>query len=265
MNEEPKSPAARAAEAWRAFLGLPGVRPALRAALRFGSLGLVLGTLFLTSAVVSMRLALVGREVTVPEVTGLDPQKATEALAAQHLTLQVEGERYDLRVETGKILAQDPPAGTQIKRDRKVKVITSLGSKVISIPDLRGGASRKAQITLRQQGLKLGNLSYIHSPEVREDQVISQEPLPEAERVRDDRVNLLVSRGPEEPVYVMPDLVGVDAKQAQDLLKRRGFRAANVISQPGHDAAPGSIIRQNPLAGYPVRKRDVVTLVVNKE
>lgn len=259
-----KSPLARIAAAWRAFLGLPAVRPGLDAALRFGVLALVLGLLFLASALTSMRLALTGREVTVPDVTGLDPRAAAQMLAAQSLTLEVEGERYDLRVEAGKVLAQDPPGGTQIKRDRKVKVTTSLGSKVITIPDLRGAAARKAQITLRQQGLKLGNLSYIHSPEVRESQVISQEPLPEAERVRDDRVHLLVSRGPSEPAYVMPDLVGMDAGRAQEFLRRQGFRAANLVAQPGQDAAAGIVVRQSPLAGYPVHKRDVVTLVVSK-
>lgn len=254
----------RGATAWRAFLDLPGVRPALNAALRFGLLGLVLGALFVASALTSMRLALTGREVTVPDVTGLDPAAASQVLTAQHLTLEVEGERYDLRVEAGKILAQDPPGGTLIKRDRKVKVTTSLGSKVIAIPDLRGAAARKAQITLRQQGLKLGNLSYIHSPEARESQVISQEPLPEADRVRDDRVHLLVSRGPAEPAYVMPDLVGMEARQAQEFLGRRGFRAANVVSQEEAGAAAGTVVRQSPLAGYPVHKRDVVTLVVSK-
>ncbi len=264
MSTETGSLRERCARAWRSFLDLPGVRPTLDAAVRFGALGVVLFVLFSASALVSMRLALTGREVTVPDVTGLEPQAAAEILTAQRLALQVDGERYDLRVEAGKILAQDPPGGTQIKRDRKIKVITSLGSKVISIPDLRGAAARKAQITLRQQGLKLGNLSYIHSPEVRESQVISQEPLPEADRVRDDRVHLLVSRGPEEPAYVMPDLVGMEAARAQEFLSRRGFRAANVMPQSDASAAAGTVVRQSPLAGYPVHKRDVVTLVVSK-
>jgi serine/threonine-protein kinase len=256
---------ARCAAAWRAFLALPGVRASLNAALRFGALALVLGMLFVASAAVSMRLALVGREVTVPDVTGLDPDAATTVLTAQRLTLQVESERYDLRVEAGKILAQDPPAGAQVKRDRKIKVITSLGSKVIAIPDLRGSASRKAQITLRQQGLKLGELSYVHSLEMRESQVIAQEPRPEADRVRDDKVNLLVSQGPAEPAYVMPDLVGLEAARAQEFLQRQGFRAANVVAQPGQETPVGAVLSQSPPPGHPVHMRDVVTIVVGKE
>jgi len=242
----------------------PVVRAILNGALRFGSLLVLLGLVFVGSAIYSMRLALVGREVTVPDVTGLEPAEASAKLLERRLTLEVEGERYDLRVEAGKILAQDPPAGAETKRDRKVKVITSLGSKVITIPDLRGSAARKAQITLRQQGLKLGNLSYIHSPEVRESQVISQEPLPEADRVRDDRVNLLVSQGPQEEAFVMPDLVGMDAQRAQQVLKRSGFRAANVVAEPGSEGSNGEIVRQHPLAGYPVTKRDVITLIIQE-
>jgi serine/threonine-protein kinase len=242
----------------------PVVRAIRNGALRFGTLLVLLGLLFVGSAIYSMRLALVGREVTVPDVTGLEPAEASTKLLERRLTLEVEGERYDLRVEAGKILAQDPPAGAETKRDRKVKVITSLGSKVITIPDLRGSAARKAQITLRQRGLRLGNLSYIHSPEVRESQVISQEPLPEADRVRDDRVNLLVSQGPQEEAFVMPDLVGMDAQRAQRVLKRSGFRAANVVAEPGAEASHGEIVRQHPLAGYPVTKRDVITLIIQE-
>jgi serine/threonine-protein kinase len=264
LSADPQSLPQRAADAWRALLALPGVRAALDAALRFGLLAAALAVLFAASALTSMRFALSGREVTVPDVTGLDPAAAERVLAAQRLALEIEGERYDLRVGAGKILAQDPPGGSLIKRDRKVKVMTSLGSKVIAIPDLRGAAARKAQITLRQQGLKLGNLSYIHSPEVRENVVISQEPLPEADRVRDDRVDLLVSRGAAEPAYVMPDLVGRPAVAVQEYLRRQGFRAANVIPQPGREAPPDTVVRQSPPAGHPVRKRDVITLVVSK-
>ena len=242
----------------------PVVRAVLNGVLRFGTLLAVLGLLFAGSAIYSMRHALVGREVMVPDVIDLDPAEAALVLAERRLTLEVSRERYDLRVEAGKILAQDPPAGAETKRDRKVKVITSLGSKVITIPDLRGSAVRKAQITLRQQGLRLGNLSYIHSPEVRESQVISQEPLPEADRVRDDRVNLLVSQGPNEESFVMPDLVGMDAERARQLLKRSGFRAANVVAEPGYESSDGAVARQHPLAGYPVTKRDVITLFTHE-
>ncbi|MEE9218070.1 MAG: PASTA domain-containing protein [Acidobacteriota bacterium] len=261
---ESSSSETRPATLWKTWWSKPLVRAILTGVLRFGLLALVLGLLFVGSATISLRLALVGREVTVPDVTGLEVSEASTVLASNRLILEVRGERYDLRVEPGKILAQDPLAGEQTKRDRKVKVITSLGSKVITIPDLRGSAARKAQITLRQQGLRLGNLSYIHVPGVRESQVISQEPLPEADRVRDDRVSLLVSQGPREAAYVMPDLVGMDAEWAQEFLKRAGFRAANVVSEPGPGASRGEVVRQHPLAGYPVSKRDVVTIVVHK-
>ena len=82
--------------------------------------------------------------------------------------------------------------------------------------------------------------------------------------MRDDRVNLLVSQGPNEESFVMPDLVGMDAERARQLLKRSGFRAANVVAEPGYESSDGAVTRQHPLAGYPVTKRDVITLFTHE-
>src|SRR5262245_56003903 len=107
--------------------------------------------IFLASGYFTMRLALTGRRISVPDVTGLTVPEAQQQLSRQKLNLESSAERYDDRLEKGRILAQDPPMGAAIKEGRKVKVVTSLGPRVFKIPDLRGQSERAALLKLQEE------------------------------------------------------------------------------------------------------------------
>ena len=76
------------------------------------------------------------------------------------------------------------------------------------------------------------------------------------------RVHRLVSAGPEIPVFVMPDLSGMERKSAEEWLKRNGFRrgAMRRVSMSGR--AVDEVVGQLPLPGYPVRSDDVIDLTI---
>lgn len=214
------------------------------------------------SAYYTVRHSVVGRDVQVPDLSGLTSEEASALLAKKGLVYEEAAGRNDEHVEIGRVLAQDPAPGASIKPERKVKVIVSLGDKVSSIPELRGGAARKAQITLQQQGMKLGDQIYVHSARAEENMVIGQDPLPEGAGLRDARVTLLVSSGVAPRTYVMPRLAGRGENEAVAFLSRAGLRVAPMKRQAGTDAPPGTIVAQDPDSGYPVRSGDLVTLTV---
>ena len=74
----------------------------------------------------SMKRAVRGGEVAVPPLEGKPLSEASSTLARVGLVLEKSGERSDDRFASGKILAQDPPAGVKLKRNRKVRVVVSL-------------------------------------------------------------------------------------------------------------------------------------------
>lgn len=214
------------------------------------------------SAYLTVRRNVVGRDVNVPDLSGLSTEDATAVLKKAGLILEQVAQRNDETVEVGRILAQDPSPGTSIKPQRKVKVVVSLGNKVGSIPELRGGAARKAQITLQQQGMKLGDQVYVYNGRVEENLVIAQDPLPESAGLADAKVAMLVSRGRRPRAWVMPQLLGHGETEALAFLARSGLRAAPPRREPASRAAAGTVTAQDPEAGYPVRSGDVVTLTV---
>jgi serine/threonine-protein kinase len=214
------------------------------------------------SAYMTVRRSVAGRTLEVPDLTGMTMEEAEAVLRKNGLVLEEAARRNDERVEAGRLLAQDPPAGSDIKLQRKVKVVVSLGDKVNSIPELRGGAARKAQITLQQLGMRLGDQVYVHTRRVAENLVIAQDPLPESAGLREGKVALLVSRGAPDRVFVMPDLTGRTEKEATAFLTRFGLRVGPVRGSSGAAAPPGTVVGQDPPPGYPVRGGDLIALTV---
>lgn len=227
-------------------------------------LGAAFMTVLLTSGYFSMRLALQGRRVTVPDVTGMTTLEAEEALVRSDLYLEVAAEKYDDRLEAGRILAQDPVIGAAIKKFRKVKVVTSLGPRVFKIPELSGHLLRSALIELEAEGLRAGHVVYAHTPEAGADVVVTQDPPPSGESLGHSGVSLLVSKGPRESVYVMPDLAGLEVNSVAAQLRAQGLSVGSIRREPHAWLPRGAVSRQYPEPGYPVSTSDPITLVASR-
>jgi serine/threonine-protein kinase len=214
------------------------------------------------SAYLTVKSTLSGRDVVIPDLIDRNVDEATQLLLARGLLLEESGRRYDAHVEEGKILAQDPQPDTRIKLQRKVKVVVSLGDKVNAIPDLRGGAARRAQIALQQQGMTVGGQVYAYSQREEENLVIGQDPLPGEAGPREGKVSLLISRGRRPRTYVMPDLTARPEATAIEFLNRAGLRAGPVRRRQSRFYQPGTVVAQRPEPGFRVRSGDLVVLTV---
>jgi len=255
---EPVEPAAGPSEK-----SLPRALPL--SALRWGGLVLALLATAALSGYLSMRKAVRGGEVEVPALQGTTTQEATRTLKGLGLFLEKSGERSDAHFEAGQILTQDPPGGSRLKRNRKVRVVVSLGTEVLLVPLLVGQPARRAQIALQQAGLRFGEIAYAYSETMAGDRILAQEPPQGTARTREGQVNLLVSKGPRPRVYVMPLVEGQDLAGSTRVFADAGFRVGNIRREAAPGVAPGTVLQQYPLAGYPLREGDSISLVVSSE
>src|SRR5437763_1321378 len=123
--------------------------------------GALVGTFFLFAAA-SMRLAVRAREVQVPNLVNHTANEATALAADWGLTLRVdESQRPDPKIAAGRVLAQDPVAGTTARRQRSIKVWLSAGQRAATVPALTGETERAAQLRLAQDGLDVAAVSEI--------------------------------------------------------------------------------------------------------
>jgi beta-lactam-binding protein with PASTA domain len=248
----------------------------------------------LLSAFITMRLAIHGREVKVPSLTGLTLAEAGSRTRSVGLRLTLENRFYSPNTPPGSILAQSPAPGATVRRQWAVRVTESLGAQQVAIPDLIGQSERTASINIRRLGLELGAVAHVAAPG-EPGIVIAQTPLPNAAGVDRPRVSLLLSE-PEEAespaAVVMPSLVGLTLAgasaraaaaglhivSAEDLnlpaptpttsatLTADASAPASTTSAPSAPVAqvtsPGTVVAQSPAAGHRVVKGDPVHITL---
>ena len=226
---------------------------------------LIAGGLLLTYVVfaaASMRIALRSRDAIVPSLSGKTVNDASAVLTSSGLNLKVEeARRPDPVVPAGRIITQDPVAGTRTRRERSVKVWVSAGPRVIQVPLLVGESERTAQLRAQQDGLTLLPESEIRSADYPVGAVIAQNP---PQKTNADQVALLVNRGERGATYVMPDLIGVNGDRAADVLRSSGFRVSVVGDHPYPGVPAGIVLRQSPQGGFQVSPGDAISLEVSR-
>lgn len=228
---------------------------------------LLLGFLiiFLSSAVLSSRIIQKGEIVSVPDVSGKTVAAAGPVLARKKLSLQEKGVEFSDRFERGKIISQDPLAGSKIRVNRFVRVVLSGGSEMVEVPALVGRSMEAASKILGESGLQRGLIAQIHTPRYAAGRIIAQEPAPgEAKIMRATPIHFLVSQGDVEPKYLMPDLIGRKSGPTIARLQELGFKVADIRYSyyPGLDS--GIIIKQFPPDGYGIAKRSLISLEVSR-
>jgi serine/threonine-protein kinase len=217
---------------------------------------------YLVFAAASMRVALKTREVQVPDLANRTANEATAIAADLGLTLRVEETRRpDPKVAAGRVIGQDPPAGSTARQQRSLRVWLSAGARAATMPPLVGETERAAQLRLAQDGLTLSAVSEIRSHDLPSDVVVAQNPPAKAAA---GQVALLVNRGERGDSYVMPDLIGVNGDRAADILRNGGFRVAVVGSTPYPGIAAGIVIRQNPQGGFQIGPGEPISLEVSR-
>jgi beta-lactam-binding protein with PASTA domain len=230
-----------------------------------GKLLLLCGALVATYvifAAASMRVALRAREVQVPNLTDRTANEASAIAAELGLTLKVDdARRPDLKIGAGRVLAQEPAAGSTARRQRTLKIWLSSGLRASTVPLLIGESERSAQMRLSQDGLTLSDVAEIRSQAFAPDIIVAQTP---PAKTAGAKVALLVNRGERGASYVMPDLIGVNGDRAADILRERGFRVAVVGSNPYPGVAAGIVIRQSPQAGFQIGPGEPVSLEVSR-
>jgi len=195
-------------------------------------------------------------EVRVPDLDNLTLEQAQSALAPSGLVLSRAGERFDPTVERGRVIAQDPAAGTPVRGPRRVSVTVSLGEEFSSVPELLGETRRGAELLLEHAGLRVGGVTRAPSDAVAEGLVASTDPPAESVLPRNGEVALLLSTGVLEEVFVMPDVKGREIGRTRKQLEAEGF----IVLSPPAGPSTGPIVGQDPPPGARLTRDRSITL-----
>ena len=226
---------------------------------RMAFLVFILASAAFLSAITAMRIAIHGRETTMPNLVGKDVAEASKALRAKGLILRVADRVYS-DVPINQVVRQTPPPGMLMKVAQQAHVVLSLGQRQLEIPELEGTTLRVSRIELLRGGLQVGEVSTISLPNQPADTVLIQNPKP-GHGAATPKVDFLVSSGTKESAYVMPYFIGLNEVEAQRRLDQANLhRKINYLSAP--QWPHGSVIDQTPLGGTRIGANTEVQLTV---
>ena len=226
---------------------------------RMSLLVFILASAAFLSAITAMRVAIHGREVTMPNLVGISVSEANQLLRSRGLVLRVADRVYS-ELPANVVVRQTPTAGLLMKVSQQAHVVLSLGQRQLTIPRLEGTTLRISRIEMLRAGLQIGEVSNITLPDKPPDTVVIQNPKP-GTGAATPRVDVLVSQSDRDRAYVMPHLIGLNETDAQHRLDLAGLRRkANYVTAPQWPR--GAVIDQTPTGGSRIGASAAVELTV---
>jgi beta-lactam-binding protein with PASTA domain len=237
---------------------------------KWALMGLGMLAVMLVSAAITLRIALHGHEVTIPDFAGMTVAEASQAALQTGVDLNIENRFYSTTVPAGRILSQAPAAGSSVRHGWQVRVAESLGPQQVTIPNVVGDPVQESSMDIRKMQLDLGTLAHIGAPGDAE-MTLAQTPPPDA-GVDQPRVNLLLSSAVNaSTAFVLPSFVGMSFGAANRMAVGMGLKVAAIGGVPA--AAPvvpgqvpvapsGVVTEQSPESGFRASKGDVLRLTL---
>jgi len=230
-----------------------------------------------------------GDEVKVPNVVGLDKQRAFDLLDSIDLKYSVTSiiEVND-PTKDGKILQQKPANGKIVKEGRSI--LLWIGSyrgsgtndtrPTVEVPDLIGKTYAEAEQILLASNFILRLINKVDEPDMKalvlEQSRKPGEKVPEGSTIfiRLDMPGEVIvdtvgfssteeDQTIESEMVTMPGLIKLPKQQAIKQLTELGLKVGNVKEVVSSEHLPGSVVSQSISPGIKVKKGEVVDLEVS--
>jgi beta-lactam-binding protein with PASTA domain len=199
----------------------------------------------------------------VPKIMGMTENQARDTLASKSLNLKILRAQYDDHVPEGLVSEQNPRANSYMKRGEEVGVVISKGNPKVKIPAVVQLSLREAQILLASHRLRIGRESFVSDALNPKDTVLAQVPAEGENAGAFGAVDLLVSSGPLEPSFLMPNLAQQPLEKAFKFLRPAGITLQKIKLEVHDDLDSETILSQVPPAGSHMLHGGTVSLVVS--
>lgn len=203
---------------------------------------------------------IVPQESKVPDVVGMQFERAATTLERDGLEAVEGSSRYHPTAPPGTVLSQSPAAGTTQGQGARVQLELSAGQRSVDVPPLVGMTREEAAEALQSAGLSLGSVVQRPSDAPR-GQVTATTPDAGTRVTSPSRVDVVLSAGPTS--VAVPDLMGRSYDDARTMLEQLGLRVGRVNVDSSSYAPFNTVLYQLPGAGTQVGNGHAVTLTIS--
>jgi serine/threonine-protein kinase len=198
----------------------------------------------------------------VPPIINIRAQQAKDILSTYGLSLKITGAESSDTVEKDFIISQLPQKGSKVAVGSIINVVVSSGAKEISaaVPNLTGMDKASAMKMIEKEGFTGGTIIEEFNDFYMPGIIISQVPEGGYVYPLDTKIDIVISKGTE--FVTVPDLTGYDYVYSITSLEALGFNVM-VLKESSGAYPPGTALGTNPVAGTPLKKNDIVKLIIS--
>lgn len=196
------------------------------------------------------------------EVVGLSEEEAVNALDEAGIAYEIEREASDV-FEKGKVISQSILEGNILEEDARVTIVISEGQEEVDVPDVVGKTLEEAKAALEAKGFKVDE-DEEYDEEIEEGEIISQSPNGNTKAAKGSTVTIVVSKGEEIKVAVVPKLKKKTIAEAEEALSEVKLKLGNVTQEYSESVEEGKIISQSIAPGTEVKEETAVDITISK-
>lgn len=240
---------------------------------------LLLGILFVIVVVAAASIFLSirtrhGKEVIVPDMTGMVVTDASATAAAAGVRVHVLDSVYMKRMTRGAVVSQQPRPGSRVKPGRNISLtINSSVPKRVTMPNLVHVSLRQAKAELAAKGLVLGRLNYVSdiaTNNVLHQQFRGRDVEPGERLFTGSTIDLVLGLNGADAMTYVPNLTGYKYLNAVDALHENSLNVSALVFDKSvrtyADSVSAVVFSQRPEAtGYPTVMGTGVTLYLKPD
>ena len=198
--------------------------------------------------------------IAVANVQGSLYDDALNTLTSQDLlVLRVYEKSED--VPEGVVIRQIPEAGTLVLENTAITLYVSSGATEVTVPNLVGKSEADAVALIENQGLTVGSITVVGSPNVPEGIVIASDPVTNARLPLGSVVNLVLSDG----TVMVPDVRNLSVLEARSIMTGPtiGFTVSvEILDAATCTGTPGTVVlEQSILPGEAAQLQNMILYV----
>lgn len=201
------------------------------------------------------------REFVIPDFKGKTLEELKEEYKNKKIEFIVDEEVYNEDYDNNQVISHEPLEGMNVKLPIKVHLVISKGTKEIKLSRYIDKEYKQAEAELKNLGLKCVLVEEFDE-EIPEGYVISQDPKPDTIVEAGSIVTLAVSKGADDELIKVPNMVGMKEADAKSKLSDLNLTLGGIIRTKSNKPE-GIVIDQSVPEGSELTKKSKITLTIS--
>ena len=193
----------------------------------------------------------------VPQLVGLTPEAAVNAIAKLPLKTGAITEVFNSEIPKGFVISANPTPGKKVRRDATIDLVVSKGIETLALASYVGKIGEEILTELTDAGFDV-TVIYAFDEKVIPGGVVSQTP-PAGDIPKGAKVELIISKGSSFITIPTNGIIGQTQAKATQILEDLGLEVK--VKTLGANKAK-KVINVSPKEGSSVKRGSTVTITV---